>query len=448
MTRADAPEPTNSANALLLLGGSFLGVAMVAKNAIPPYFADLRNLLAISLVSLVGPCLYYLVGLRPSFAGDRRRFWIAAATCGLIVFGLMAKQVTLRGSEHLPVGIHDGAVQTEVAAQKLLSGENPYGADYRSTPYQALNPPIVGGPTDNVVWHHYMYPPVTILLTAGLDIIARVVHAQADFRFITMGAALVLALVLLMRATSWSDRTRRLLLILGNPAVWIFVLIGANESVVLLALVAVAWLTQQRRWLLAGMMMGIALGTKQSAWLALPLWFIWLWAMARKKELSSRGMRTIGASLIGMVALIFGPFIVWSWQAFFRDIITYASGAIPYTYPISGTTFLQYLHIWHVVPSAWTVISAAPFQLLVGLPMLYILGRWIYRNPSVSNWLLAVALFILSILLVSRYLNNNYVSLIIGLCVVAYLQQTIAVPEVLPVLVAVRPAKHTPPSTS
>ena len=80
--------------------------------------------------------------------------------------------------------------------------------------------------------------------------------------------------------------------------------------------------------------------------------------------------------------------------------------------------------------------------------MLYILGRWIYRNPSVSNWLLAVALFILSILLVSRYLNNNYVSLIIGLCVVAYLQQTIAVPEVLPVLVAVRPAKHTPPSTS
>jgi hypothetical protein len=199
----------------------------------------------------------------------------------------------VRGTAHRPVGIHDGAVQTEIAAQKLLNGHNPYGADYRGTAYQTLNPPIPGGPGNNVVWHHFIYPPTTILLETMNEAASRLFQSAGDVRLVTLGALVLLSLMLLIRQKTWTGRTKVFILTLGNPLLFIYALIGANDIVAVAGLVGTALLAERKQWRSMGLVFALTVGVKQSAWLAVPLWLIWMYMMYRQHQITTTEMKRV-----------------------------------------------------------------------------------------------------------------------------------------------------------
>lgn len=406
-----------SLEAILFLCFAFLGANLLDSNFIAPYLGQAGGTLIFHVGGLVAWIIFWLVGRRETPRARQNQFWLTVAFVIVFVGGALVQQMNLRGQHGAPVGIHDGAIQVEVAAKKLLHSENPYQADYRDTNYGILNPSIPGGPSVNVVWSHVIYPPGMILLQASLTMAANLFGTHADVRWIFLVGLAAVSWIAVHLQTDWEKRTRLLLLTAGNPVLWLYVLAGYNDILVVAALGAatLAWSKQHWRW--AGVFFGIALGLKQSAWLAIPLlgwmlWQLWLQRPSAARQLLTATVITAGA--------IFLPFLLWNAGALYDDIIRYASGSIPYSYPISGATLMQYVRVWGLIDSPWQLVSAGWAQLVVGGSLSVVLMRWLGKDLKPGDWLGAVAVLTTAVLLVSRYNNNNYLSAVIGLGVLAY----------------------------
>jgi hypothetical protein len=407
--------------AILFLGFAFSGANLMQSNLISPYLGQVSGMLFFHVLGLIGWLAYWWIGRKDTDAGERKRFWFALAFVGIFVGTAFVRQIDLRGSSGQPFGIHDGAVHVEVATEKLLDGVNPYSADYRGSNYEILNPRIPEGPATNIVWSHFIYPPGVFLLQVPWHIKATAFGFVPDVRWIFLVALGGVAWVAIALQRTWSMRTRMLLLTAGNPLLWLYVVAGYNDILVVAALAITALMLARKKWWLSGLFFGLAIGLKQSVWMTLPIfaWYVWrLWAHDR------RAGKQIIKGVAVSVGVIFLPFLIWDAGALYDDIVRYASGAIAYSYPISGATLLQYLRVWGLIDSPWTVLPTHLFQLAVGVPVAIGLCRWLGKKPRPEDWLTATTILITAVLLVSRYNNNNYLSAIVGLAVIAYAFRT------------------------
>ncbi len=426
-------EPFVSMNVLLLFLLPTLGMIILIGNAIAQIGVEAGWLLPFALLCLVAPIIYIAVGERPSPAADRRRFFVALITCLLLVIGLTVRQIAIRPPANVPEGMYDGAVQSEVAAQYLLRGINPYGADYRGTPYAAVNKPIPGGPTQNVVWFHYIYPPLTFLLFVPIELMRPLLGELTDYRLLTIGALMLITFILVSQAPTYSQRTTVTVLTLGNPLLWGYAVVGANDLLGPAAIIGATLLIQKKQWLLAGIIFGLAVAAKQTTWIITPLWLYWVWRQSKDSNQPRNSFKRQLLGLSATVAVTFGPFLLWHPSRILTDVWSFASGAIPHTYPISGTTFLQYLHVLRLVPSAWSVIPTYLYQLSVGAPLLALTLYWIRRSAEPSRWLGGAAILSLGVLLFSRYFNNNYlgfpITLLVGALVLSWPSKKVLVDD-------------------
>ncbi len=392
-------------NAALWLMVSLLGPQLISSSWLSPYFTSGSGTLLISVSALIGVLVFWILAGSQRTDRARLNFMVVVVFSGLIIGLAFIRQLDLRGPTGQPVGIHDGAVQTEVAASFLLDGKNPYAADYSNTKYAIINPPIPGGPAVNVVWSHYIYPPLPFVLQVPWSALGRWLHFVADARWLTLAAFVVTAGILIQPAKDWTKRTTVAILTLGNPLLWTFALAGQNDFYPALGLVGATLAIRAKRWWLAGITFGLALTAKQSVWMLVPLVIVWLWARYRRQALAWKPV--LWGAVASSLAII-GPFLLWGPTQLYDDIIRYASGSIPFSYPISGSTLLQYLHVSGLLASPWAIVPTAWFQLAVGVPLFWVLGRRLWTQPTASQWLLAASILMLGVLLVSRYVNLNY----------------------------------------
>ena len=400
--------------AVLFLLFGYAGATLLGSNLISPYFAHGGGLLWFHLWALVSWIVFVTVGQGETASAARRRFVIVLVSVAVVVVGSTLRQVHLRQPNGPPRGIHDGAVQTEVAADFFLRGHNPYQADYRFTSYGAINPPIPGGPAMNVVWSHYIYPPLTFLFQTPFTLLAQGFRQTPDMRWLLLGALALSSWLVVRMTKDWDRRTLFLLLTVGNPFIWLYVVAGYNDILVVTAFIAVAAAWRMKRWVLVGVAFGLAVGLKQSAWVALPLFALALWRRDRNDRYKA------WRAFVITTAAVFVPFMLWNTPALYDDIVRYGSGVIPYSYPISGSTFIQYLPVFGLVPSVWSIVPTYWGQLIIGVPVFLALARWFRRDTNPDVWLTAVSILTLAVLLVSRYNNNNYLSGLLLLSVAAY----------------------------
>lgn len=423
MTPTTRPEPFVSLNAILFFLLPTLGMIIVMAGGISQITIQSGWMLPFALFCLIVPLVYISLGQRPSASTDRRRFIWAATACVVLVLGLTARQIVIRQPASHPNGIYDGAIQSEIAADFLLHGRNPYGADYRGTAYANVNKPVIGNPNDNVVWYHYIYPPLTFLLYTPISIFRGMLGPLADYRLVTVGALLFFSWLIVHQARSWSHKTTAMLLTLGNPLLWGYAIIGCNEILVVTALVGSGLLLERRRWLYAGLAFGLALAAKQVAWVLAPLWLYWLWQKVKDTDQPWKNTKRTLGGLIAGSALLLLPFFLWGPTQLITDTIKFASGSIPNSYPTAGTTFLQYLYVFHVIPSPYSVVPVYLFQLLVGFPTFLLVSSWLRVNREIARWLAGSAVLILAILLVSKFFNNNFLATPAALLATAYVLQ-------------------------
>lgn len=402
---------------VLFLGSALITGRLLSVHFLAPMIQMRGGVLLLDLILYGGWVVFTWLGLLQP-AAARRRFWVVLGTTLLVVLLMAFRQADVRA--HNPLAVSDSAVQTEEAAKFIFRGVNPYAADFRPTPFGRF-PSGYDVTAPNVAWTHYAYPPATFLTAVPAVLLFRMFHATPDVRWLYVIGLLALVWLLLTLTRDWRRRTMVVLLTLGNPFVWMYAVAGFHDFMLALWLVLAAVMATRRRMALAGFVFGLALMTKQTAWLLIPTWLMWLWLSYKRQWITWPQVRTALLWSIGTSFMIILPFVIWNLPALYDDTIRYVAGAIPHSYPFSGSTALQYLYLWGLTRSPWALVPAWPFQLLVALPSYALAFVALRQKPTAGGWLFSGAAIMISVMLFSRFFFENYAAMIMTLLLAAVL---------------------------
>jgi hypothetical protein len=159
---------------------------------------------------------------------------------------------------------------------------------------------------------------------------------------------------------------------------------GSDFEIWPLALVACAWLLRERRWGSA-LLLSAACAIKQTAWLAMPFYFVWVW---HEQGAAEAGRRALIAA--GLFLVVNAPWIVLSPGAWLTSMLLPAS--LPLLPDGSGIVGLSLSGLLPLPPSwaygaleaaaftvalvwYWRAVPRYPFAGLV-LPLLPLLFAW------------------------------------------------------------------------
>ncbi|TMD45122.1 MAG: hypothetical protein E6I93_16910 [Chloroflexi bacterium] len=171
-----------------------------------------------------------------------------------------------------------------------------------------------------------------------------------------------------------------LLLSLANVSMWTSV-VGGNVDLLYILFIVLAWLAQDsRRW--SAIFLGLAIASKQPAWLFVPFYAIMILRQYNFKEVLYR------LSIAGIIALALNlPFILWSPQAWFAGVLApIADPMFPLGVGLIAVSFTP------LVP----ILPGTVYLALEAIAMLFCLG-WYWRickqHPESAMLLAVLPLF-------------------------------------------------------
>lgn len=373
-----------------------------------------QNSLSIGLFGLAGTMIL-LVLWQVKRVSEKTLFWVFAILVAVLPIVLTTRQIVAHQTAIGQPYEVDSGVQTEVAADFLLQGKNPYAADFTHTAYGVYQGPYytMRNTTGNIAWLHYAYPPLTFLVATPIRSVFDHLGLVYDTRVVVLPFYFLAGILLALAMTSWSRRALVVFLVIGNP-LWMFYLAtGFNDAQFVTMLVLTAVALYKKKYVWSAVTIALACGFKQLAWPLAGLWAIYMLSYAGAVR-----WKAIGVYAAVMIA-VFGPFLIWNTPAMYDDIIRYVSGTQYGAYAISGLTALQYLRVWHIIADPWTIVPAWILQAGLGLPVFF-WGAWtIWRRATATAWLMFGGLFILAVGIVARYQYDNYIASVMILLLTA-----------------------------
>ncbi len=362
----------------------------------------------------------------PRFTGRQRALHLAAMIAAFVIAPTIAS-ILLRLGGRPYTFIHDGALMIEWAARKLLSGQNPYVADYLDTPLFYW--PMVNNPA----LYHLTYFPSLFLITAPFVFVFDKIGFFWDERFLYL-PAYIATLALLPVLLKRTDHKLALVALVGlNPQLFPFVVEGRNDFFVLLFLFAGLALLQRERRTLGSLAIAAAAAAKLHAVFIVPFLVVYLMA-TKKPKTAGEAVATLRPLIPAAVllAVTFLPFLINDWNAFYDDVVRYNAGGAAWTYPISGMGFSALLLQLGVIQFRQADFPFAVIEIAVALPIaLYTMYR-LWREPTIARMLWGYAFTLLAFLFFGRYFQGNYLGYIL------------AVASAIPIFLAEqRPAKKT-----
>jgi len=298
--------------------------------------------------------------------------------------------------------IGDGAYQTQLAGDFLLRGIDPYGADYAAA---GLGAAPWGETFASPALHHLVTWPGQFLWPLPLQLATRPLGWWDERIFLLVAAGL-----------TWWFLSRLFPGVPGRLAATAFFLIPGHSLVAVLgdndlpmvALVLAALLAaDRRRYLLMGLLLGLAVVTKQHALLAVPL--IATWAVVRGADFRELIRAAALATIAGLATL--APFLLWNAGAFIRDTIVFVAGSGLDAYPINGFGLSAFLLSSGVIHGARDAFPFAAIEVVVGIAVWAIAWRWIRAKPQLADVLCFIGLAMLGVLYVSRYFHDSHLLL-------------------------------------
>ena len=417
-------------DALGVLLSGLLTSRLMTSRFIDSYFEALPTVLwrlpwlswSIDLIAIIGFIILTFWSRKKEARLQRQRFTVVWVSIGCMLMLIFTSLLYIRVARGPVAATHDGAIQTEAAADLLLHGKNPYAENYSQTLFGYF-----GGPEAlnkyNPAWDYYAYPPLTFLLTTPLVIIGHWFQTAAEARLIYILSALAFSILLIRRVQESEKKSAVLLLTLGNPLIMLFPLIGFNDSLAVFFLLVAGMLTAKRQWVAAGIVMALALASKQTAWLVFPVWLLWLWQMQKVHRIPRRDIHAGLIALVLTTIILFGPFVLWDWRSMWDDLVRYVGGSIPYTYPVAGSSLWQIGVIAKIFTDPWATPSIRWIQIPVMLVSIGVALWQVRRRPTLGQWLSASAILITVVGLIQRSFFDNYLSVIIMMAVAAVVIQ-------------------------
>jgi hypothetical protein len=314
--------------------------------------------------------------------------------------------------------IGDGAYQIQLARNLLMGGVNPYGHDYTGS---GLEQAPWGQPFPNPALHHLDYWPGTIVVPLPV---------QATFQFVTgwwderiwlllAGAAVFILLRWLLPGMAGRMAAVAFFLIPGHS---VLAVLGDNDLPMIALLLAATLAIARRRFVPAAIIIGLAIATKQTALIALPVLVAWGFA----NGITWRSLpRYAGLAVLPVLALL-TPFVAWNALAFLRDTVLYNVGSGGDAYPIQGIGLSSWLLQAGIIHGAR---DAFPF-LLIQLPLVagtwLFAWRWLRHHRPPGDALLWMGLAFFVFLFTNRFAQPTYVVLGIELITVGLISRLTA----------------------
>jgi hypothetical protein len=290
-----------------LYGASVLFAGMIAAFAAIPLYREWARLAA-------GP---YAVGALGAIVMAYRGASVRArAALAILVFvgaALLPLGLEVAWRAHTAPGQHaqSEAIVTEEAAKAVLDGEDPYAATYANGPLAARP---VGTQT------HFPYLPA--MLVYGLPRAAGGRHPWTDARLAFAGVTLGLGGLALRRwKTSPGSKLRAFQILAVLPTGALLMATGGDDLPVLALLLLTLVLAAEGNLVPAGIALGLAIATKQTAWVLVP--FI---GAAIVLRYGRRAAWRFAAAATAVTLPVIAAFVAWNPGAFWEDVVRFPLG--------------------------------------------------------------------------------------------------------------------------
>jgi hypothetical protein len=365
----------------------------------------------------------------------RIKLGLVVAIVVVLVFGQTLLLIGLRHITNPAAYTHDGGViQTEVTVQYLLSGVNPYVADYLNTPMAAW------GTEYRTALYHYPYLPWTFLFSAPFYLLSQSVLGWFDERLVYLllfAATLAMAHGLARRPVT----KLAVVMLLGlNPIMASDVIFGQNDALVLFWIVLAVWLLRMASHrahegalrALAMAAFGLACASKPTAWFLVPFWL--LYALPADVQPAAESGRQVISQVLGWLGkvgryawplvvvfvLVVGPWFVWNPSAMVDDVWRWSAGTSDTPYQIRGWGLSNFILAFSLVPDR---LAYWPFwiaELLIAAPLLALLLWRQVRHNTPAIMLHSYGVLLFGFFYFSRFLNENYLGYLLAVFALAY----------------------------
>jgi len=397
-------------NGILLFA---LTVPLVMKYRILPIEGTPYWLFAIFFVLLVANVLLTLFS-----KATRLRFLCIWGSIAIALGGVLWTSMVDRWQTAPALGVHDIILQQEAAMRYLIEGKNPYKETYFGTPVESFHyADSTGKSAINPALYHFVMPPWYVLFPFIFYYPSTAILGFFDGRQV-LGAGMIVTIYLLWRWFKNKELALLTILLTAlSPATVDYFIEGRSDAFILPWLVGSLFALDRGRWVASSVLMGFALMSKQTVWVILPYFAIFLW-MKRKT-----------ASLLAMIGVVFAislPFLLWDPHALIESTIFYLSGNSATSYPVSGYGLGMILYEFGFIKDLHAYYPFIIWQLLFVLPVIVVCWRWQRSKLTVSTLIFSYAVTLSLFWYLSRYFNNSHVaflSWVFGLGILRYLDE-------------------------
>lgn len=327
--------------------------------------------------------------------------------------------------------VHDNPLQIEEAASFLSRGINPYGQDYSKTTmgkwrylpwvydFSLTMPPA--GFFRNPALTHVVSLPLGFILPLPFQILFTRMFGFFDVRIIYLLAYIVF-LWFSYKLIPKDYAMAGLIALAFNPISTPYLLGGRNDILTLALIAAGIYYGSQKKPVYAGLLLGCAVATKQSAWIFMPLYAYYLWlTVSGRRKLSYLARVFVPSALVAMVCIL--PFFLWNTKAFMDDTVGYVSGTLVTSYPIRGFGLSMLLVALGRIPNVLGSYPAGVFQgvaFSIGAIGSFFAMR---RESSLQILLVCYGICLLSVLYPGRFFVDNYLGFVLQVFILAYFTQ-------------------------
>jgi hypothetical protein len=332
----------------------------------------------------------------------------AGALALLILLVLLVPQLLLIVAQPANAPIIDGALLNDVAADRLLSGHDPYVGDFLNTPMRAF---YLSDVPVNFGLSRFVYMPGMALL----DVPLRLLHSdRANFSWLFLPGLLALAAAAWSIGRSTAEKQAALAVVTLNPLFQLDYYYLLNDLFFLAPALAGVGMLRRGRPLAAGALLGLSLGMKQQAVLFLPL--LAFYAVRHLERRDQVRLAAAGALVAGVIVL---PFLAWDPKAFLAGTAGFFYGSGVDSYPIRGIGLQGILLSLGVIPNRWDTFPSAQIQVPLLVIALALAFRDLRRRWSWSHFWAWLGLEALIVFAFGRVLSPNYLDLVVTFLLLA-----------------------------
>lgn len=301
--------------------------------------------------------------------------------------------------------VHDIILQQESAMRYLIVGKNPYKETYFGTQVESFHYAELGKDAVNPALYHFVMPPWYLLFPF--------VFYYPSVHFIgffdgRMALLFTMGMLLFFLWYWFKDKAiARIAIVLSalSPAVVDYFVEGRSDVFALAWLMGALLFLSKKQYVVSAIFLALSLLSKQTTWFIMPFYILYLW----KQTVKNRSVFWTAAFVCAVVGIIFiAPFLMWDKAAFIDSVVLYLTGNAATSYPVSGYGLSMVLYDAGVIKDIHAFYPFIYWQIVIALPLLIALLRWLWKTPSESKLMMSYAIFLCVYWYLSRYFNNSH----------------------------------------